>query len=75
MDMLESLYSQEKVDELREYEAEARGIGIGEKKGAFSTLAKLLSSKKITKSDAADSLGMSVAEFSKMCKELGLTNC
>jgi len=81
IDMMESLYSQEKVDELREYEArkEARaegreeGIGIGEKKGrkegAFNMLLSLVHDNSITKSTAAKKLGITLAEFEKKYKE------
>jgi len=97
VDMMESLYSQEKVDELREYEAEqrgeargigigeargigigeargeARGIGIGEargeKKGKAESFWSLVQDKIITKVTAAKKMGITVAEFDKLCEE------
>jgi len=73
IDMMDALYSQEKVDELREYEArkEAReeGIGIGEKKGEAKSFWTLVQDKIITKVTAAKKMGITVAEFDKLCEE------
>jgi len=57
IDMLESLYSQEKVDELCEYEAEARGEARGEKKGKAESFWSLVRDKIITKVTAAKKMG------------------
>jgi len=72
--MMVSLFNQEKIDEMlknqlkNEIRNEIRAEG-------FNAMNKLVQSKKITKSDAADSLGISVTEFDEICKELSLISC
>jgi len=77
IDMMESLYSQKEVDALREkiarQEAREEGIGIGEakgeKKGEAKSFWSLVQDKIITKVTAAKKMGITVAEFDKLCEE------